>query len=141
MVVSAASARTCVNISREDDMIPMTRSYNAMTSSVFVDVEFRVLRKKMSEAKRTAESMASDIASFTSKCKTVFDCFDKASVVTLFEEDELAIDAEKKFKKTSLNGRAKRDSNDTAVLSLSLLDVKIAFSIIFSPNKRTSSLV
>ena len=54
-------------------MIPMTRSYNAMTSSVFVDVEFRVLRKKMSEAKRTAESMVSDIASFTSKCKTVFD--------------------------------------------------------------------
>ena len=73
VVVSAASARTCVNISREDDMIPMTRSYNAMTSSVFVDVEFRVLRKKMSEAKRTAESMASDIASFTSKCKAVFD--------------------------------------------------------------------
>ena len=53
--------------------IPMTRSYNAMTSSVFVDVEFRVLRKKMSEAKRTAESMASDIASFTSKCKADFD--------------------------------------------------------------------
>ena len=44
------------------------------------------------------------------------------------------MDAEKKFKNTSLNGGAKRDSNDTAVLSLSLLDVKIAFSIIFSPN-------
>ena len=125
-----------MKILREEDMIPMTRSYNAMTSSVFADVEFLpAMRNKMSEPKRTAESMASCIAVRTITSKGFF----SAVLVVAFIDDRK--DAEKKLKNTSLNGGAKLDSNDTEVLSLSLWDVKMASSMIFSPNNRTSSRV
>ena len=108
-----------MKILREEDMIPMTRSYNAMTSSVFADVEFLpALRNKMSEPKRTAESMASCIAVRTITSKGFF----SAVLVVAFIDDRK--DAEKKLKNTSLSGGAKLDSNDTEVLSLSLWDVK-----------------
>ena len=150
-----------MKILREEDIIPMTLSYNAMTSSVFADDEFRpAFKNKISEAKRKAESMAPCIESCTNTFKSVFDApamfacsdaeaFETSSpalfacsvllVVVVFTTDRNEV--EKKLKNTSLKGGAKLDSNDTEVLSPSLLDDKMASSIIFSPNKRTSSLV